>query len=293
MKIFDCFPFFNELELLELRLETYYDLVDCFVIVEADKTHANIPKPYNFYEHLRDYEKFLPKVHYIMDGTNVAYKGGNDWSIENHQRNSIAEGLTDAAQDDLIMISDLDEFPDPNAIKTLRESFSDASKDLNVVAFYDTSPYTKNKLVKFHCGMRINEFLDYSPVVCQQKFHSYYFDWVNRDLPWAGTVIGKFKHMKSPQAFRNARLNLPRIVNGGWHFSSMGGFDKFLEKVRSAPDFRNYSDADKNILLEAMKSGKYLISGAKFEPCDVREINLPTLAKFLKKYPHFLRGVNT
>ena len=290
MKVYDCFPFFNEFELLELRLETFYDIVDYFVIVEADKTHANKPKPFNLYKHMREYEKYFPKLHYIMDTSDVPYKGAGDWSIENHQRNSIAKGLTDAEPDDLILISDLDEFPNPEILKTLIESFSDANKFVDFIAFYDTTPYTKNKLVPFHSGMRINNFLDLSPVVFQQIFHSYYFDWVNRDLPWTGTVIGKFKHMKSPQAFRNAREVLPRITDGGWHFSSMGGIEKFLEKVRSAPDFQKLSQADKKILEESMLNGKYLLTGAKFVPCDLSEIKLPYLDEFLKKYPHFIKG---
>ena len=289
MKVFDCFPFFNEFELLELRLETFYDLVDFFVIVEADKTHANVPKPFNFFERKDDFKKFFPKIHYIMDTTDVPYKGAGDWSIENHQRNSIAKGLVDAEPDDLILISDVDEFPNPKILKTLIESFSDAGKFVDFIAFYDTTPFTKNKLVPFHSGMRINNFLDLSPVTFQQIFHSYYFDWVNRDLPWAGTVIGKFKHMQSPQAFRNARMTLPRIVNGGRHFSSMGGAKKFLEKVRAAPDFQNFSDVDENFLEEALKNGKYLVSGAKFSSCDVNEIELPALKNFLKKYPHFVK----
>ena len=290
MKVYDCFPFFNEFELLELRIETFYDIVDSFVIVEADKTHANKPKPFNLLERMDDFKKYFPKIHYIMDTSAVEYKGAGDWSIENHQRNGIMKGLDDAEPDDLIMISDLDEFPNPAMLKTLIESFSDDSKFIDFIAFYDTTPYTKNQLVPFHSGMRINNFLNLSPVVCQQKFHSYYFDWVNHDLAWTGTVIGKFKHMTSPQAFRNARKILPRIVDGGWRFSSMGGVDKFLEKVRSAPDFQKYSEVDKDFLEESMKSGKYLISGAKFVSCDVDEIKLPALKDFLKKYPHFVKG---
>ena len=298
MKIYDCFTFFNELELLELRFASLWDVVDRFVIVEADKTHANEPKPFNFYEHIRDYEKYLSKVEYVMDTSVVPYKGVGDWSIENNQRNNIIKGLSSAAPDDLIMISDADEFPDPAIIRTIRDSFNDKSKHVDVVAFYDTTPYTKNKLVPFHCGMRINDFLDLSPVGCQQKFHSYYFDWVCRKLPWSGTVIGKFKHMKSPQAFRNARESLPRITNGGWHFSNMGGVDKVVEKMAAAVECVELSavDAkylDKNFVAAAMANGKYFHTAAKFVSCDVSEIKLPALADFLKKYPHFVRGKNT
>ena len=295
MKIYDCFTFFNELEILELRLASLYDVVDCFVIVEADKTHANVPKPFNFYEHLDDFKQYLPKIHYIMDRSVVPYKGVGDWAIENNQRNSIMKGLTDAAPDDLIMISDADEIPNPATIKTIRESFTDSSKHVDFVAFYDTTPYTKGKLVEFHSGMRVPSFLDLSPLGCRQKFHSYYFDWVCRELPWAGTVIGKFKHMKSPQAFRNARESLPRIVEGGWHFSNMGGVDKVIEKMAAAVECVELSAVDKkyldkNFVEEAMMNGKYFHTPAKFVPCDVSEIKLPALKDFLKKYPHFVRG---
>ena len=295
MKIYDCFTFFNELELLELRFASLYDVVDKFVIVEADKTHANIPKPFNFYEHLSNYEKYLPKIHYIMDKTVVPYKGVGDWSLENAQRNSIMKGLTDAAPDDLIMISDADEIPDPATIKTIRKSFTDKSKHVDFVAFYDTTPYTKGKLIEFHSGMRVANFLNLSPLGCQQKFHSYYFDWVCKKLPWAGTVIGKFKHMKSPQAFRNARERLPRIVEGGWHFSNMGGVDKVIQKMAAAVECVELSAVDKKYLdkafiEEAMATGKYFHTPAKFVPCDVSKIKLPALAAFLKKYPHFVRG---
>lgn len=298
MKIYDCFTFFNELEILELRLASLYDVVDRFVIVEADKTHANIPKPFNFYNHIRDYEKYLPKIEYVMDTSIVEYKGVGDWAIENNQRNNIMKGLSDAEPDDLIMISDVDEIPDPVTIKTIRESFTDKSKHVDFIAFYDTAPYTKGKLIPFHSGIRVPTFLDYSPLGCQQKFHSYYFDWVCRSLPWSGTVIGKFKHMKSPQAFRLVRESLPRIVNGGWHFSNMGGVDKVIEKMAAAVECVELSAVDKKYLdkayvEEAMANGKYFHTAAKFVPCDVSEIKLPALKNFLKKYPHFVRGVNT
>ena len=294
MKIYDCFTFFNELEILELRLESLYDIVDCFVIVEADKTHANIPKPFNFYNHLNDFKKYLPKIHYIMDKSVVPYKGVGDWSIENHQRNSIMKGLTNAEPDDLIMISDVDEIPNPATIKTIRESFTNKNKHVDFIAFYDTTPYTKGKLIEFHSGMRVPTFLEYSPLSCQQKFHCYYFNWICRKLSWAGTVIGKFKHMKSPQDFRNAREILPRIVEGGWHFSNMGGVDKVIEKMAAAVECVELSDKDKKYLdkdfvEQAMMNGKYFHTPAKFLPCDLSEIKLPALDAFLKKYPYFVR----
>ena len=294
MKIYDCFTFFNELELLELRLESLYDVVDYFVIVEADKTHANIPKPFNFYENRDRFKKYFPKINYIMDTSVVKYKGVGDWSIENNQRDNIMKGLTDAEPDDLIMISDADEFPDPEIIKTIRESFSDENKRIDLVAFYDTTPFTKNVLVPFHCGIKISSFLDLSPISFHLRSYLYYFDWKS-DLPCEGTSLCKFKHLRSPQALRNVRKGLPRVVDGGWHFSYMGGVKRITEKMQAAVEdvqlfHENKKYLDKKFVEEAMASGKYFHETATFEPCDVSEIKLPALKDFLKKYPHFIRG---
>ena len=293
MRVYDCFTFFNELELLELRLETYYDIVDTFVIVEADKTHANIPKPFNFLENIERYQKYLPKINYVMDTSFVPYEGADDWSIENNQRNNIMKGLTDAEPDDLILISDVDEFPDPAILKTLIESFYDPSKDVDCFVFYDTLPFTK-KFLMFNSTVRISSCLELTPVTFQQRFHTYFFDLVSPHSLWGGTVVSKFKHVSSPQAIRDVCKDLPRIPNGGWHFSSMGGIDKFLEKARSGADFKQYSAVDpryldKDFLLSAMIRGEYLLHEAKFVHCDLSEIKLPALEAFVKKYPQFVR----
>ena len=122
LKVYDCFTFYNEFELLELRLKSLWDMVDYFVLVEADKTQNNVPKPFYFGERISEFKEFLPKIRHVPMRMNVAYKGKGDWTIENEQRNSIIYGLTDAAPDDLIFISDLDEIPDHDILQRLREN---------------------------------------------------------------------------------------------------------------------------------------------------------------------------
>ena len=121
MKVYDCFTFYNEFELLELRLESLYDVVDYFVIVEADKNHINEPKEYNFLARQNDYRKYFPKIRYMQMKFNAPFKGAGDWSIENGQRNAIMHGINDAQPDDLIFISDLDEIPAPDVISRIRD----------------------------------------------------------------------------------------------------------------------------------------------------------------------------
>ena len=120
MKIFDCFTFYNELDLLEIRLEELYNTVDYFVIVEANQTFTNRPKPYNFEQaHVR-YSKYMDKIIYVkvddMPGS------ANPWDNETHQRNAIARGLVYAERDDIVIVSDADEIPRPSAIAQLRNS---------------------------------------------------------------------------------------------------------------------------------------------------------------------------
>ena len=288
MKVYDCFTFFNEFELLELRLDTLWDLVDYFVIVEANKTHANEPKPFNFFERQKEFKKY-----YVMDDSVVPFSGVGDWSIENNQRNNIIQGLGDAEPDDLILISDVDEIPNPNTIRILLDSQFDKSLDVEVIQYFFHEEFDDKILLPFRSMIRAIQLLNHCPLVCKQRFHCYYFDWVSHKIAWEGTVIGKFKFMKSPQYFRNLRRVLPRIVEGGWHFSYMGGVEKVLTKMKSTVENKELSVKDsrfleKDFLEELMKSGTYCFEDKKLEYCNINDIALPHLKEFLKKYPQFV-----
>ena len=121
--IYDCFPFFNELDILEIRLNTLYDTVDYFVITEANKTHTGKRKAYVFEQNKDRFSKFLDKIIYIKvdDFPNFedskASDDGNKWMYENYQRDAIMKGLTNCKPDDIVIISDCDEIPNPKAIR--------------------------------------------------------------------------------------------------------------------------------------------------------------------------------
>jgi beta-1,4-mannosyl-glycoprotein beta-1,4-N-acetylglucosaminyltransferase len=92
MKIYDCFTFFNEFELLELRLRELYDHVDCFVLVEADRTFQNKEKPFYFTEQMN-----APRWQQYRDKIKVVRVADmpidtDTWGRERHQRDAIIHG---------------------------------------------------------------------------------------------------------------------------------------------------------------------------------------------------------
>ena len=126
MKLVDCFMYFDEDLILDIRLNVLYDSVDRFIIAEATRDHAGKEKKLNF--NLNNFSKFKNKIEYLIieDLPIKVTKKKDDWH-ENHlrdqfQRNSLSKGYKNYLDDDLIMISDIDEIPDPKKISYLETS---------------------------------------------------------------------------------------------------------------------------------------------------------------------------
>ena len=212
MKIFDCFTFFNELDLLDLRLNYLNNIVDYFVLVEADKTHSGKEKPYYYEENKKRYENFHHKIIHVkteLNTNNLSFEkakgfnpGDNYWRLENEQRNKIVRGLENANPDDMIIISDLDEIP---------------SKEFILMFGGD-----KNK----------------KPRVAIQQFYYYYLNYrfIGHRDNWRGSVLITKNGLdkSTPQRIRNMRgvLNTYPII-GGWHFSYLGGVDMIINKLNN------------------------------------------------------------
>ena len=111
-KIFDCFSYWDENLLLDLRFHLLNDVVDYFVIVESTKTWQNNSKELKF--DISKFQKFKNKILYIP--VTDMPEGPNPWEREHFQRNCIVRGLKDSKDDDLVIISDADEIPNPKKI---------------------------------------------------------------------------------------------------------------------------------------------------------------------------------
>lgn len=105
--IYDTFMFFNELELLELRLNELNGVVDKFVLVEATRTFTNKPKPLYYAENKQRFSQFNDKIiHIIVDDSPDS---DNPWVLDRYQKNCVGRGLRNAAPDDIVVFSDADE----------------------------------------------------------------------------------------------------------------------------------------------------------------------------------------
>ena len=114
MAIYDCFQFFNEEHILDIRLNILNEFVDYFVVAESTSDHQGNSRKLSF--DLNKFKKFKNKIIYIaVEDTEEAIKKPHKWGeslVEQHQRNSIIKGLKNCQENDLVILSDVDEIPD-------------------------------------------------------------------------------------------------------------------------------------------------------------------------------------
>ena len=190
--IVDCFTFYNELDLLELRLEELDEHVDKFVIVEATTTHSGKDKDLYYAKNAHRYRKWKDKI--IHTATNIPHNPKNLWEGENKQRETISLILRDLPinENAKIMISDVDEIPDMSMI----------TED---------------------CWDKVTG--------CIQYHYEYNINHLN-GREWIGTVLCRNYHIESygVQYFRDARWDLDNKITSGWHFSSFGDAEMVYNK---------------------------------------------------------------
>jgi len=217
MKIYDCFTFFNELDLLELRLKILNPVVDYFVLVEATKTHAGKSKPLYFEENKKRFKEWEKKIIHIVvrDMPNpgkIYFKsnwklssvlGLGRWKPEIYQRNQIKRGLNNCKNEDIILVSDLDEIPNPGKFQEL---INLVKKD-KVVLF-------DQRLYKFFLNGFVSSGWEGTRACTFRNFKRMFGGKSDRLRRIRGIKvrIDKFMNKKHPKT-------LKVIKEGGWHFS--------------------------------------------------------------------------
>ena len=246
MKIFDCFMYFDEEVVLDVRLNSLDKYVDYFVIVESNFTHKGDGRDLKFNHN--KFDKFKNKIIYLVydkqpKGIETVNKNDSENEKsrkyilnaalrENEQRNFIQDGLNKAEDNDIILISDVDEIPNLSEV------------NLNNI---------KEKIIMF-----------------QQDMFYYKFDLKVPDFVWTGTKSCRKKDLLSPQWLRNVKdrkyspfridilfskkkySSIKFIGNGGWHFSNIKTAEEIEHKLKSYLHHREFDE--QSLTVEEIKN---------------------------------------
>jgi beta-1,4-mannosyl-glycoprotein beta-1,4-N-acetylglucosaminyltransferase len=249
-RIYDCFCYFNEDLLLELRLETLWEVVDIFVISEASFTHSGIERETHFKP--ERFNKYLSKIRYLKLEHKPA--GENDfWKNENAIRNHLAQGLHDAQNSDWIIISDLDEIPRPEKIKNFKPQHIRGDFIQNYYSYYlnnawtgdDNSPSSQKK--PYWYGSKITTY--------EQFVHFFHNN---------ATQVRNYKSHGLTRPIKRwwyRQFVFQKIADGGWHFTWMFSAEDIVKKIESTAhqEFNQARYKDKNYILKTIRSGKDIV----------------------------------
>jgi len=250
--VYDVFEFFNESELLEIRLNELSNVVDQFIICESTYTHSGVPKPLNF--RLDRYPEFKGRIVYLVDRNPP--NNGDSWANENHQRAHIKTALDGViGPGDYIIVSDLDEIPSGQATKEALTKLGD-----NIIIFkHRTYYYYVNYFALEYVGSKVLTFEYFSRRFEEnpQKVRDY----------WAGPDI--------------------LILNGGWHFGYLGGKERVEYKLNS---FAHQEHKQKGEIPQILSNINEMIDlrGRSLTRVTVDNTYPTYLLKNLDKFQHFI-----
>lgn len=230
--IIDCFPFFNELDLLDIRLKLLDDIVDKVILIESTRTFTLTKKRLFYNENKTRYSKYKNKItHIIVDDSPALLNKFfihkpksifwllknkksiflNAHDIDFYQKNQVSKGLKNCDENDILILSDLDEIPNPSIFKDL-----------------ETLKKGRNALeLDLYCYFLNGKVFDKES---------------KTNIKWTGPSITKFKYFRSfhderhgaRNSFKNnKKLQFKKIQNAGWHFTYLGGLESLNFKIKS------------------------------------------------------------
>jgi len=263
MKVFDCFTFNDEFEVIDLRFFELNKYISKFVVVESTKTHQGEDKKINF--NINFFKKYQDKIIFLIHEPKSAYSRNkilSSWQKENEQRNYISNGLKNCLENDFIIISDADEIPNLKKI-----NFSNLKKKVYVF---------------------------------EQMNMMYKFNLQRSDKKWLGSKLCKYKYLKSPQWLRSLKVHkkysffrfdkffsktyensFEVIKDGGWHFGWLKKSQDIKKKILSFAhvELNKKKLKDLNYIESCIKKKINFLDGKK-----LKKINLDN-----NKFPNYFK----
>jgi hypothetical protein len=266
VRVYDCFTFYNEFDLLELRLKEHWNHVDYFVISEANKTHQGHAKPFLLADNWERYAEFHSKIIHIK--VDDMPTDPNAWVLENFQRNALARGLVDANPNDVMVVSDLDEIIRGEALDFMREDAEHTIWTTRCPMFY----YKLNYMM-----------------IAPQNF-------------FTNAVAAKVARGFSPQDMRNLGIKYSgfpidyvdheviTLGHGGWHFTYFGNTEHAANKLRNFAHQESNHWADKIDVNEiiARKGGIDPNSAERFEYVVIDDYFPKTVINDLERWKNYI-----
>ena len=274
MKILDAFLFYNELDLLKVRLEFLGPLVDHFIISEANIDFSGKKKEYILNEALISTLPFNEKIIYhreciALNSPSWVWKKikyirkrkSYLWKIQDAQRNAILKKLLSFSDTDILIFGDLDEFPSEDAVN-----------------------FAKSKL-------SYQDYIsDYHPIyICNQKFYYYNVNHSAKEGDYFGTAITSIQHANliKPHKIRSEKDRFPNIPNGGWHFSyfmQAADIERKIIAICEVENLNSFKEISQSEILKKMGSGRDLFN-RNIPLSDAGKVLIPKkLLSILAKY---------
>lgn len=222
-RVYDCFCFFNEYELLKLRLDLLWNYVDEFIICESNVTHSGHTKPWNFENFLTQYPEYKKKITYLKFSIDPTTMGDEfypiseftishpAWKLENRQRDFLVSALSskEIADEDLIFVTDCDEIWSPDMLRAIYEL---------------DAPFSFARI--------------------KMSLHYYYLNCIGvgrLNDRWMLPFLIRGAHLRelmidaklSFSALRGEKKDGPKFNNGGWHFSYLGDIEAIIVKIKA------------------------------------------------------------
>ncbi len=273
-KVFDCFTFFNELDLLEFRMQYLDSVVDYFVISESNLTFSGKNKPYNLKENAHRFDKWKDKIIYLpihqsteglsFDDVKTYTPTNGPWMLESQQRYALSYVNDKIMDSDLVLLGDIDEIPDPKVIDRYTASIR-----------------------KLETPTALSMLFHYYYMICQNEG---YERWWNGTVVCTGEMFKKF----NPQGLRDGRNHFFRDTEAGWHYSYLGGVEKIRQKIQSFShtEFNRPDIVSEENIVAAMENGLDVLKrpnvSYKFYPLEYYP---EPLRELMLLYPQFIKQI--
>lgn len=265
MKTYDCFTFFNELDVLDFRLQELYDTVDKFIIAEANLSHSGKPKEFILLDNWNRFKQFEDKI--IRVEVNDFPATHDSWVREKFQRNALARGLTELAQEDIVIVSDLDEIPRAEMINLIKTDENNYDRYILGIPMFQY----KINYMKYH-----ERGKQYNIIVTRGKCFTSPQQEREFTFPW------------TPDPAETVYVD-----HGGWHFTYFGDDQNAITKIKNFA----HTETDREDLIarhniEWMVTNKYGHHGPdheeRFDIVQVDDYFPKAITSNLEKWKHMI-----